>query len=184
MFDFDASKLLIVGAIALIFIPPKDLPRVLRQVGQFVGKMRRMASEFQGQFMDAMREADMADLREEARNLAAAAKAGVGFDAVADLKSHLTGAIEGKPMTMDTVSSPTDPARSMEAAGPEPRQIAAEDNLAPCEAVAATAPATDRPVPRAAHAETVHAAAPRAEAAGTHHRVDTAVEASVVSSSA
>ena len=54
MFDFDASKLIIVGIIALIFIPPKDLPRVLRQAGQFVGKMKRMASEFQGQLMDAM----------------------------------------------------------------------------------------------------------------------------------
>ena len=116
MFDFDASKLLIVGAIALIFIPPKDLPRVLRQVGQFVGKMRRMASEFQGQFMDAMREADLADLRQEARKLADAAKVDVGFDAVADLKSHLTGAIEGKPLTMESTPSPVDPTRSIEPA--------------------------------------------------------------------
>ena len=105
MFDFDAGKLLIVGVIALIFIPPKDLPRVLRQVGQFVGKMRRMASEFQGQFMDAMREADMADLRQEARKLADAARVNVGLDAVSDLKSHLTGAIEGKPMMLDQAST-------------------------------------------------------------------------------
>ena len=79
MFDFDAGKLIIVGIIALIFIPPKDLPRVLRQVGQFVGKMKRMASDFQGQFMDAMREADMADLRREARELAESAKVDVGL---------------------------------------------------------------------------------------------------------
>ena len=74
MFDFDAGKLLIIGIVALIFIPSKDLPRVLRQMGQFVGKMRRMASEFQTQFMDAMREADMADLRREAEKLAKAAE--------------------------------------------------------------------------------------------------------------
>ena len=105
MFDFDAGKLLIVGVVALIFIPPKDLPRVLRQVGQFVGKMRRMASEFQGQFMDAMREADMTDLRQEARKLADAARIDVGAGSVSDLKSHLTGAIEGKPMILDTTSA-------------------------------------------------------------------------------
>jgi sec-independent protein translocase protein TatB len=105
MFDFDASKLLIVGVIALIFIPPKDLPRVLRQVGQFVGKMRRMATDFQGQFMDAMREADMADLRREAQKLADSAKVDVGLDSVTDLKSHLTGAIEGKPLMLDTATS-------------------------------------------------------------------------------
>ena len=102
MFDFDAGKLLIVGLIALIFIPPKDLPRVLRQVGQFVGKMRRMATEFQGQFMDAMREADMADLRREAQKLSDSARVDVGLDSVADLKTHLTGAIEGQPLVPQT----------------------------------------------------------------------------------
>jgi Tat protein translocase TatB subunit len=79
MFDFDAGKLLIIGIVALIFIPSKDLPRVLRQMGQFVGKMRRMASEFQTQFMDAMREADMADLKREAEKLAKAAEIDPNF---------------------------------------------------------------------------------------------------------
>ncbi|MDR3463176.1 MAG: twin-arginine translocase subunit TatB [Beijerinckiaceae bacterium] len=82
MFDFDAGKLLIIGIVALVFIPSKDLPRVLRQIGQFVGKMRRMASEFQGQFMDAMREADMADLRREADKLAKAAEIESSFPEV------------------------------------------------------------------------------------------------------
>ena len=79
------GKLIIVGIMALIFIPPKDLPRVLRQAGQMVGKMRRMASEFQGQFMDAMREADMADLRKEAQKLADGAKAQMGLG---DIDAH------------------------------------------------------------------------------------------------
>ena len=58
MFDLDISKMIIVGIVALAVIPPKDLPRVMRTVGQTVGKMRRMASEFQGQFMEAMREVE------------------------------------------------------------------------------------------------------------------------------
>ncbi len=97
MFDFDASKLIIVGVIALIFIPTKDLPRVLRQVGQFVGKMRRLASEFQGQFMDAMRDADMADLRQEAQKLSEAARASSGLDTVHDFNRHMTGTLAAAP---------------------------------------------------------------------------------------
>ena len=97
MFDFDAGKLLIIGIVALVFIPSKDLPRVLRQLGQFVAKMRRMASEFQGQFMDAMREADLAELRREADNLAKAASVGVDLHPIHELKTKLTSMIEGKP---------------------------------------------------------------------------------------
>ena len=65
MFDFDIGKLMVVAIVALAVIPPKDLPRVMRTVGQVVGKMRRMAAEFQGQLMDAMREADLENVRKE-----------------------------------------------------------------------------------------------------------------------
>ena len=65
MFDFDVGKLLIFGIVALAVIPPKDLPRVMRTVGQAVGKMRRMAAEFQGQFMEAMKEADLESVKRE-----------------------------------------------------------------------------------------------------------------------
>ena len=67
MFDFDVGKLLVFGIIALVVIPPKDLPRVMRTVGQYVGKMRRMAAEFQGQFREAMREADLESVKKEIR---------------------------------------------------------------------------------------------------------------------
>ena len=67
MFDFDVGKLLVFGIVALAVIPPKDLPRVMRTVGQYVGKMRRMAAEFQGQFMDAMKEADLESVKKEIR---------------------------------------------------------------------------------------------------------------------
>ena len=63
MFDIGWSELLVIGVVALIAIGPKELPGVLRMVGQWMGKARRMASEFQGQFPEAMREAEMADLK-------------------------------------------------------------------------------------------------------------------------
>lgn len=63
MFDIGWSELVVIGVVALIVIGPKELPGVLRTVGQWMGKVRRMASEFQGQFNEAMREAEMADLK-------------------------------------------------------------------------------------------------------------------------
>ena len=65
MFDIGWSELVVIGVVALIAIGPKELPGVLRAVGQWMGKIRRMASEFQGQFQEAMREAEMADLKKQ-----------------------------------------------------------------------------------------------------------------------
>ncbi|MGI3902877.1 MAG: Sec-independent protein translocase protein TatB [Janthinobacterium lividum] len=93
MFDFDASKLLIIGVVALIVIGPKDLPRVLRQVGQMVTKLRRMAGEFQGQFMDAMKEADLDDLRNEVTKLKETASLDVSFNPVADIKNSIVKSV-------------------------------------------------------------------------------------------
>jgi sec-independent protein translocase protein TatB len=74
MFDFDVGKLLVFGIVALAVIPPKDLPRVMRTVGQALGKMRRMAAEFQGQFKEAMREADLESVKKEFDGLSADVK--------------------------------------------------------------------------------------------------------------
>ena len=65
MFDIGWSELLVIGVVALIAIGPKELPGVLRMVGQWMGKVRRMASEFQDQFREAMREAEVADLKRQ-----------------------------------------------------------------------------------------------------------------------
>jgi sec-independent protein translocase protein TatB len=94
MFDFDFGKLMVVAIVALAVIPPKDLPRVMRTVGQVVGKMRRMAAEFQGQFMDAMREADLESVRKELNALNEKAKIDASFDPVAMVRDDVTKAAE------------------------------------------------------------------------------------------
>jgi sec-independent protein translocase protein TatB len=63
MFDIGWSEIAVIAVVALIAIGPKELPGVLRMVGQWMGKARKMATEFQGQFQEAMREAEMADLK-------------------------------------------------------------------------------------------------------------------------
>lgn len=65
MFDIGWSELVIIGIVALIAIGPKELPGVLRALGHWMGKVRRMASEFQDQFREAMREAEVADLKRQ-----------------------------------------------------------------------------------------------------------------------
>ena len=63
MFDIGWGELLVIGIVALVVIGPKELPGVLRTLGQGMAKIRRMASEFQGQFQEAMREAEMQDIK-------------------------------------------------------------------------------------------------------------------------
>ena len=69
MFDISWGKLVIIGVVALIVIGPKELPSVLRTLGQWMTKIRRMASEFQGQFQEAMREAELVELKKQAEDL-------------------------------------------------------------------------------------------------------------------
>jgi sec-independent protein translocase protein TatB len=99
MFDLDPGKLIVIGIVALIAIPSKDLPRVLRTLGQYAGRMRRMASEFQGQFMDAMRESELDDLRKEVDAAKAAISDSVklegAFDPMAEARKQVMSAIEG-----------------------------------------------------------------------------------------
>lgn len=64
MFNMGWSEILVIGVVALVAIGPKELPGVLRMVGQWIGKARRMAGEFQGQFQQAMREAEIADVQQ------------------------------------------------------------------------------------------------------------------------
>src|SRR5580704_19574805 len=79
MFDIGWSEFVVIGVVALIVIGPKELPAVLRAVGQWTTKIRRMAGEFQSQFQEAMREAEMSDLKKQVAELDAAAK-GIATD--------------------------------------------------------------------------------------------------------
>lgn len=104
MFDIGWSELIVVGVVALIAIGPKELPGVLRMVGQWIGKARRMASEFQGQFNEAMREAEMADIKKTFDDASAAAKDLSPTNLLADLNKDV-----GDAMKIDQPATPTTP---------------------------------------------------------------------------
>ena len=129
MFEFDAGKLIIIAIAALIFIGPKDLPRVMRQVGQVVGRLRRMGAEFQAQFMEAMNEAGADDLKADVNKLTESTKIDLGFDPVHATKTELMSA-------MRQIEAPLKPTESIPPIpAPEP---------APSEAIDEAAPATAR----------------------------------------
>lgn len=63
------TELLLIGAVALIVVGPKDLPLLLRRVGKFVGQAKRMAREFQSTFDELGRQAELEALRKEVEAL-------------------------------------------------------------------------------------------------------------------
>lgn len=63
MLDMGWTEILVIGVVALIVVGPKDLPRMLRTLGQYTGKLRGMARDFQRSMDDAAREADLEELK-------------------------------------------------------------------------------------------------------------------------
>ena len=154
MFDFDAGKLLIIGIVALVVIGPKELPRVMRQVGQVVAKLRRMASEFQGQFMDAMKEADLQDVRTEMSKLQSQVGSHVDlstdFDPARDIQRELTQAVSAAvdthapPVMVSNFPEPgapvaeLEPAISHEEVASSPRKVVLRKRRPPPQSVPAS----------------------------------------------
>jgi len=166
MFDLGWGKIVIIAVIALVVIGPKELPAVLRTVGQWMGKIRRMAAEFQGQFQEAMREAEMADLKKSIDAITDATRGiGSGFDPIASVSKDIEKAFEEKPAstsvaptTGEPVGAPaTEPPAAVEAAPP-----ATEPSLAAEPPVAIEPPPAPAPDVETAPAETHGAAAPAA----------------------
>ncbi|CAD5263758.1 Sec-independent protein translocase protein TatB [Bosea sp. 62] len=100
MFDIAWSEMLLIGGVALVVIGPKELPGALRTAGQAIGKIRRMAAEFQGQFNDAMREAELTDLKKQVDDIGNSIQASTNFDPIDPMKDF--GATDAsKPAAAD-----------------------------------------------------------------------------------
>lgn len=109
MFDIGWSELVLIGVVALIVIGPKELPSVLRMVGRWTGKVRRMAAEFQGQFSEALREAEMADLKKQVDDISETARSLTRFDPLADRPSK-PAPEPSKPVESGLVDAAAQPA--------------------------------------------------------------------------
>jgi sec-independent protein translocase protein TatB len=85
MFDIGWTELLLVAVVAIVVIGPKDLPRAMRSVGQWTSRVKRMAGDFQRQFNEAVREAELDDVKNEVAKLKK-------LDPMADLKKTIAKA--------------------------------------------------------------------------------------------
>lgn len=102
MFDIGWGELVVIGVVALIAIGPKELPGVLRATGQWMGKIRRMANEFQDQFRDAMREAELDDLKKKVDDeFKTTTESFTNFDPLGDVRKDIEAAV-GDPPTLDS----------------------------------------------------------------------------------
>jgi sec-independent protein translocase protein TatB len=169
--DIGGTELLVIAAVALIVVGPKDLPVLLRKLGQFVGRMRGMASEFRASFDEMARQTELDDLRKEVEAMrsgqyvqpfkdAAAAARDVGLDdTFAQIDASLnSGTIQAHPMA---AYSPA-PEPVLEAPKPKPKPKAS----APRKPKVSVAPAAKAAptVRKAAAKSTKTVAAPAAKA--------------------
>lgn len=67
--QFGLAEFLLLAAAALIVVGPKDLPLMMRRLGQMVSRGRAMAREFQGAFNDIAKQAELDELRKEIEDL-------------------------------------------------------------------------------------------------------------------
>lgn len=65
MFDIASGELILVALVALLVIGPKDLPRALRFVGNWIGKARRVAGQFRSGFDEMVRQSELEELEKK-----------------------------------------------------------------------------------------------------------------------
>jgi sec-independent protein translocase protein TatB len=146
MFDFSWGEVLLIGAVALIVIGPKDLPAALRTVGRVMGKVKRMASEFQGQFNEALREADLDKVRKDVEGMNRAASA--GFNPVKSIRDEMKGAID-KPGAGKAAAGKSAASASSAKPAAEPTATAGAPAETPAPVASAPpAPPVAEPAPR------------------------------------
>jgi sec-independent protein translocase protein TatB len=116
MFDIGWSELVVVAAVAILVVGPRDLPRLLRTVGKTVSQARRVAGDFQKQFNEALREAELDEVKKVATGVSSAA-------AFKPLE-------EARKTMMEAQKSITDSVKSLEQEVDKPAAAAKADDVA------------------------------------------------------
>jgi sec-independent protein translocase protein TatB len=142
MFDIGWSEFVLIAVVALIVIGPKELPGVLRMVGQWMGKARKMAAEFQGQFQEAMREAEMADLKKSFDEVKEAASGFASGNIMTSLQKDVSSALN-----IEDVDKPAEPPVAIEPpVTPTTPEAPTAETFAEADAHVADAHATAEPL--------------------------------------
>ena len=160
MFDISWTEFLLIGVVALIVIGPKELPTVMRTLGQYTRKLRSMAADFQNQFHEALREADMADLKKQVDDMASDIK---GYDPLKEVRSDFQDIGKDFEKSLNPSAEPSSDQSAPEQAPVAPTQDAGAPALPQPEAAPALPqPAAEPELPLPAPA-TPAAASPPSE---------------------
>jgi len=115
MFDISWTEFLLIGVVALVVIGPKELPGVMRTMGQWTRKIRGMAADFQNQFQEAMREAEMTDLKKQVDDMAHDIKS---YDPLKSAREDVENI--GKDLDKEFEKKPLDLLKTTEQSAAEP----------------------------------------------------------------
>jgi sec-independent protein translocase protein TatB len=104
MFEVGWTEMLVIAIVMIVVVGPKDLPNMLRTFGRTTAKLRAMASDFQKQFNEALKEAELDDVKksvDELRGLSPMAEIRKQLNpfeqAAADVRSGVDAAMKPKP---------------------------------------------------------------------------------------
>ncbi|MEQ9329319.1 MAG: Sec-independent protein translocase protein TatB [Rhodospirillales bacterium] len=127
MFDIGWSEMMVIGALALIVIGPKDLPKALKTVGKWVRRAKDMAREFQSGVDEMVRESELEEARETLRNTSSLDKK---IADTVDPSGEMTKAMreQGESIQRDLEKDETEPAKPAPAAAAESKPV--EDKTA------------------------------------------------------
>jgi sec-independent protein translocase protein TatB len=137
MFDLGWSELLVVGAVALVVLGPKELPNALRTITNLTKSARRLAGEFQSGINEIVREAELEDARKAAQSMTKGSISKAiekAVDPTGEMKSSVSSLekdvkqIKAEPISPVGPIPPAPPmAASAAIAAPEPAKEAAGD---------------------------------------------------------
>ncbi len=151
MFDIGWSELLVIAVVAIVVVGPKELPRLMRTFGHYMGKVRRMASDFQRQFEEAVRDSELDEVRKamhEVRDTAASATA--AMDKPMMVKTYMETPASAPPAALPTpTETATKPPKPRAKRAPAKAKAAAPKNAATKKAATKNA-ATKTAAPKAA----------------------------------
>jgi sec-independent protein translocase protein TatB len=135
MFDIGWSELLVIAVVAIVVVGPKELPKLMRSFGFYAGKLRRAAADFRRQFDEAMREAELEEVKQAIESVRTETRA------LAD-KAPL-----GQPLMVEGPKTPAPKQGEAKPAAKTPRKRAAAKTKTPAKAAAKRAKSGAGPAP-------------------------------------
>ncbi len=137
--EIGGLELLVIAAVALIVVGPKDLPVMLRKLGQFTGRIRGMANEFRASFDEMARQSELDELRKEVEAMrrgqafdvaaaeAASAEVDQVFKDIGDSLEGSSGSFQMHPPMSHQYDASAEPVTTIEEAAPAPEPTPAAE---------------------------------------------------------